>query len=98
MPRILQLNFRSVPSPHAVEWTHILGRSKSSGLSGRAFYWREGLGEPVFYSWKRKLRLLEEAGARRRGRGGGGFKGAGSGPADGCHPRIPTLPIVRLNA
>ena len=61
MSRIRELNFRLVPSPREIEWTRILERWKSSGLSGRAFCEREGLGEPVFYSWKRKLRLRGEA-------------------------------------
>ena len=65
MPRASQLNFRSVPTPREIEWTRILGRWKASGLSGRAFCGREGLGEPVFYSWKRKLGLREETGGRR---------------------------------
>jgi len=65
MPRAPQLNFRSVPSPREIEWTRILERWKRSGLGGRAFCGREGLSEPQFYSWRRKLRLREEAGARR---------------------------------
>ena len=57
MPDERELNFKSVPSPREIEWTRILDRWKSSGLSGRAFCQREGLGAPNFYAWKRKLRL-----------------------------------------
>src|SRR5258706_4129707 len=65
MPRTPELNFRNVPSPREIEWTRILDRWKQSGLGGPTFCRREGLSQPKFYSWKRKLRLREEAGVRR---------------------------------
>jgi hypothetical protein len=61
MPRKPELNFRKVPSPREIEWTRILERWKQSGLGGPTFCRREGLSQPLFYSWKRKLRLREEA-------------------------------------
>ena len=61
MARASELNFRSAPSPREIEWTRILDRWKQSGLGGPTFCRREGLSQPLFYSWKRKLRLREEA-------------------------------------
>lgn len=71
MPGTPELNFRNVPSPREIEWTRILERWKQSGLGGPTFCRREGLSQPLFYSWKRKFRLRELARAaprpRRRG-------------------------------
>lgn len=52
--------FKSAPSPREIEWRRTLERWKQSGLSGRAFCHREGLPEPSFYGWKRRLRILDE--------------------------------------
>lgn len=72
MPRTPELKFQIVPSPREIEWSRILDRWKQSGLGGPTFCRREGLSQPLFYSWKRKLRLREEAKAatpRSRQRG-----------------------------
>jgi hypothetical protein len=68
MARGPDLYFRSVPSPRELEWSRILDRWKQSGLGGPTFCRREGLSQPQFYSWKRKLRLRDEAKVRRPGR------------------------------
>src|SRR5919106_1254584 len=68
MARGPDLYFRSVPSPREIEWTRILDRWKQIGLGGPTFCRREGLSQPQFYSWKRKLRLRDEAKVRRPGR------------------------------
>ena len=40
-------------------WRKRLARWKASGLDGRAFCRREGLTEPSFYAWKRRIGLRE---------------------------------------
>src|SRR5262245_44136956 len=68
MSKNSQLGFNVVPSAREIEWRRTLERWKKSGLSGRAFCGREGLPEPSFYGWKRRLRILDEREAvpRRR--------------------------------
>ena len=44
-----------VPSPREIHWRRVLDRWKTSGLDGRAFCRREGLSEPSFYAWRRRI-------------------------------------------
>ena len=39
-----------------MRWREILGRQADSGLSIRAFCAAEGLSEPSFYAWRKRLR------------------------------------------
>ena len=42
-------------------WQMVLETFKSSGLSVRQFCKREGLSEPAFYSWRKKLTKSDES-------------------------------------
>ena len=44
------------------QWISRLERFKSSGLSGARFCQREGVSQPSFYQWKRKLAAQHDAG------------------------------------
>jgi len=41
----------------ASRWREILRRQEESGISIRRFCAREGLSEPSFYSWRKRLRV-----------------------------------------
>jgi len=40
-------------------WRELIGRQVASGLSVRAFCRQEGVGEPSFYFWRRKIRTRD---------------------------------------
>lgn len=40
-------------------WREVMGRHVASGLSVRAFCRQEGIGQPSFYFWRRKIRTRE---------------------------------------
>ena len=50
----------------ALRWREILKRQASSGLSVREFCAAEGVSQPSFYAWRRKLRERKNNGARSR--------------------------------
>ena len=41
-------------------WQMVLETFKSSGLSVRQFCQKEGLSEPSFYSWRKRLTIVDE--------------------------------------
>jgi transposase-like protein len=45
-------------------WREILQRQAGSGLSVRSFCGAEGISEPSFYAWRRKLRSRNGSGRR----------------------------------
>lgn len=45
-------------------WRKILSRQAGSGVSVRKFCTAEGISEPSFYAWRRKLRQRRKAGRR----------------------------------
>ena len=51
----------------AARWREILERQVSSGLSIRSFCAVEGIREPSFYAWRKRLGLREAKGARAAG-------------------------------
>lgn len=51
----------------ASRWREILRRQAGSGLSIRAFCTREGISEPSFFAWRRRLREADGEGAGRDG-------------------------------
>ena len=51
----------------ALRWREILTRQASSGLSVREFCATEGVSQPSFYAWRRKLRERKNNGSRPRG-------------------------------
>jgi transposase-like protein len=48
----------------AFHWREILRRQADSGVSIRRFCASEGLAEPSFYAWRKKLREPTKAGPR----------------------------------
>ena len=48
-------------------WREILERQAGSGLSIRSFCAEEGIQEPSFYAWRKRLRLRKTKGARAVG-------------------------------
>jgi hypothetical protein len=58
-------------------WRDILSRQAGSDLSIREFCAIEGISEPSFYSWRKKL------GARRNGRGPGATRRQKDAPENG---------------
>jgi len=50
-----------VSTPREKEWRLIFDRWKQSGLAARAFCQRENLSGNLFYYWKRRIRLRDEA-------------------------------------
>ena len=51
----------------ALRWREILKRQAGSGLSVREFCATEGVSQPSFYSWRRKLRGRKNDGSCPRG-------------------------------
>lgn len=51
----------------ALRWREILKRQAGSGLSVREFCATEGVSQPSFYAWRRKLRERKNAGSRPPG-------------------------------
>ena len=48
-------------------WRLVIEEQGASGLSVRAFCEREGVSEPSFYAWRKRLRDRDEAGQPRFG-------------------------------
>jgi len=57
-------------SEKALRWREILQRQAESGVSIRGFCATEGISEPSFYAWRKKLRgpTLDDQGAAMAGR------------------------------
>ena len=51
----------------ALRWREILRRQVGSSLSIREFCATEGVSQPSFYAWRRKLRERKNKGSRPRG-------------------------------
>jgi len=49
-----------------LRWREILKRQAASGLSVREFCANEGVAQPSFYAWRRKLRERKNNGSRPR--------------------------------
>ena len=49
---------------NALRWGEILKRQADSGVSVRQFCAAEGVSEPSFYSWRKKLGARSDGGAR----------------------------------
>ena len=49
-----------------VRWREILQRYADSGVSVREFCTSEGISEPSFYAWRKKLRMRKDGSARSR--------------------------------
>lgn len=58
-------------------WREILERQAGSGLSVRSFCAAEGVREPSFYAWRKRLRLRQANGARMAGKEAGREKAGG---------------------
>lgn len=52
-------------SSGGARWREILDRQAGSGLSVRGFCAAEGISEPSFYAWRKKLLAGRENGSRR---------------------------------
>ena len=50
----------------ALRWREILKRQAGSGLSIREFCATEGVSQPSFYAWRKKIRERENDGSRLR--------------------------------
>jgi len=58
---------RRITGEAALRWREILKRQAGSGLSVREFCATEGVSQPSFYAWRRKLRERKNNGSRPRG-------------------------------
>jgi hypothetical protein len=58
-------------------WREILERQASSGLSVRSFCAAEGVREPSFYAWRKRLRSRQANGPRTVGKEAGREKAGG---------------------
>lgn len=55
-----------VSTPREKEWRLILARWRQSGLKPRAFCDREKISRGLFYYWKRRIRLRDQAVAKAK--------------------------------
>jgi hypothetical protein len=60
-----------------LRWREILVRQAGSGLSVRSFCATEGVREPSFYAWRKRLRSRQANGARTVGKEAGREKAGG---------------------
>ena len=57
---------RKISAEKELYWREILNRQADSGFSVRKFCAREGVSEPSFYAWRKKLKERENDGTRSR--------------------------------
>ena len=57
-------------------WAERLNRFQSSGLTGTRFCEAEGVSEPAFYYWKKKLAVAPDSPGKVANKGGGTHKSA----------------------